>query len=402
VVTGAAGGRVRPQSVFASVHHKGDVVVKYARQGLVGLLAVAAVSVAACSSSAASPAGSSSPAAHGTSAAGSLSYAQQQLTSHEDAVGWPTLPTGPKPATGKTVYIISSDQALEGNIRVVDGLQQAVSMLGWKSVVLDGKGTTDVQNAAFQQAVNEHAYAIFDVFIDTNSVGAGMAAVKSAKIPVVSITSGSPTSGPNAVAAEVGSVQFNYLMGELEAYYAIAASKGKVDALIMEDNSFTTAPPIAQGADAVLKQCSTCKVDAVVTFAAADLVTGMAGLVQTNLQRYPGVNYVFLPYDAAASFAAAGIRQAGSSAKIVSTGGNLPNLAMIRQGQTEVATVAEPLEYFSYLADNDLIRYEGGAKPLPFNAPLKILVASNLPPAGQAWNGDSNFTGAFRTLWGLG
>jgi ribose transport system substrate-binding protein len=376
-------------------------VVKYTRQGFAGLLAIAAVTVAACSSSAA-PSSGSSPAAQGTSGAGSLGYAQQQLTSHESNVGWPTLASGPKPASGKTVYIISSYQALEGNIRVVDGLQQAVTELGWKSVVLDGKGTTDAQSAAFQQAVNEHAYAIFDVFIDTNSIGAAMAAVTAAKIPVVSVTSGSPTTGANAVVAEVGSVPFNYQMGELEAYYAIAANKGKVNALIMEDNSFTTAPPIAQGADAVLKQCSTCKVDAVVTFAAADLVTGMAGLVQTNLQRYPDVNYVFLPYDAAASFAATGIQQAGSSAKIVSTGGNLPNLAMIRQGQTEVATVAEPLSYFSYLAVNDLIRYEGGAKPLPFNAPLKILMASNLPPAGQAWNGDSSFAGSFRTLWGLG
>lgn len=386
-----------------SVRHEGAVVVKHTRQGLAGLLAVGVIAIPACSSSAAPSAGSS-PAGHGTSGSlnGSLSYAQQQLTAHESAVGWPTLASGPKPATAKTVYIISSDQALEGNIRVVDGLQQAISMLGWKSIVLDGKGTTDAQNAAFQQAVNEHAYAIFDVFIDTNSVGAGMAAIKSAGIPVVSITSGSPTSGPNAVVAEVGSVPFNYQMGELEAYYAITASKGKVNAIIMEDNSFTTAPPIAQGADAVLKQCSTCKVDTVVTFAAADLVAGMAGLVQTNLQRYPDANYVFLPYDAAASFAATGIRQAGSDAKIVSTGGNLPNLAMIRQGQTEVATVAEPLEYFSFLAVNDLIRYEGGAKPLPFSAPLKILVAANLPPAGQAWNGDSDFTGSFRTLWGLG
>jgi ribose transport system substrate-binding protein len=375
-------------------------MIKHTRLGLISLLAVAAVLIAACSSSATTSSGTSPSA--GTSLTGSVTSAQQQVTAHEKAVGWPTLATGPAPAKGKTVYIISSDQALEGNIRVVDGLQEATSMLGWKSVVLDGKGSTDTQNAAFQQAVNEHAYAIFDVFIDTTSVGAGMAAVKSAKIPVVSITSGSPTSGPDGVVAEVGSVAFNYQMGELEAYYAIAASKGKVNALIMEDNSFTTAPPIAQGADAVLKQCSSCKVDAVVTFAAADLVTGFAGLVQTNLQRYPGVNYVFLPYDAAGSFAATGIRQAGSSAQLVSTGGNLPNLAMIRQGQIEVATVAEPLEYFSFLAVNDLIRYEGGAKALPFDAPLKILVASNLPPAGQSWTGDSNFTGTFKKLWGLG
>jgi ribose transport system substrate-binding protein len=375
-------------------------MIKHTRLGLTSLLAVAAVLIAACSSSATTSSGASPTA--GTSLTGSVTSARQQVMAHEKAVGWPALVTGPTPAKGKTVYIISSDQALEGNIRVVDGLQEATSMLGWKSVVLDGKGSTDTQNAAFQQAVNEHAYAIFDVFIDATSVGAVMAAVKSANIPVVSITSGSPTSGPDGVIAEVGSVAFNYQMGELEAYYTIAASKGKVNALIMEDNSFTTAPPIAQGADAVLKRCGSCKVDAAVTFAAADLVTGFAGLVQTNLQRYPDVNYVFLPYDAAASFAATGIRQAGSNARIVSTGGNLPNLAMIRQGQIEVATVAEPLEYFSFLAVNDLVRYEGGAKVLPFQAPLKILVASNLPPAGHAWTGDSSFTGTFKRLWGLG
>ncbi len=315
-------------------------------------------------------------------------------------MAFPTLPAGPAPATDKTVFIISSDQSLEGNIRVVGGLTQAASILGWKTVVIDGKSTPDTQNAGFQQAANQHAYAIFDVFIDSTALGAGMSAAQAAHIPVVSITSGSPTSGANAVAAEIGSVPFNYQMGQLQAYYAIAASGAQVHAIVLKDTSFTIAPPISDGTVAVLKQCGTCTVDDVVTFGATQIVTGLPGLTQTALRQHPDANYVFTPYDAAVSFAAQGIRDAGSSAKIVSTGGNKPNLALIRSGQTQVATVAEPLEYFSFLAMNELIRYEGSQKPLPFDAPMKLLVPSNLPPPGSTWTGDSDFVPSFRTLWG--
>lgn len=370
--------------------------------------AAMALLASACSSSSKStsnttvattvPSGSSAGSTSGSSSI--LQTAQSQVSSHEGDVSFPNLPPSPTPAPGKKVFIISSDQSLEGNIRVVGGLTQAASILGWSPVVIDGKSSPDAQNAGFQQAVNQHAYAIFDVFIDSTSLGASMAAAQAAHIPVISITSGSPTSGPDAVVAEIGSVPFNYQMGQLEGYYAIAVSGGHVHAVVLKDTSFTTAPPISDGTVAVLKQCGGCTVDDVVTFGAAQIVTALPGLTQTALQQHPDVNYVFTPYDAAVSFAAQGIRDAGSSAKVVSTGGNKPNLALIRSGQTQAATVAEPLEYFSFLAVNDLIRYEGGQKPLPFDSPMKLLVTTNLPPAGATWTGDSDFVPSFKTLWG--
>ena len=334
----------------------------------------------------------------GAASTSAVTKAKATVTAHEQKVTFPVLPTGPVPAKNKTIFIISSDQSLTGDIRTVAAVEQAVKLLGWKYVLVDGKSNPTTQNAGFEEAATQHAYAVIDVYIDSASVGSGMAALSAAHIPVIGVLSGSPTSGPNAVTATVGSSSFNHQMGALGADYAIAASNGQAHALVLWTTTFALDPPIGHGQATTFKPCKTCTVD-VVHFAVTHLVTGVPGLVETALRQHPTINYVLTPYDASVSYADQGIRDAGSNAQTISTGGNKPNLTLIRGGSGEVAVAAEPLEYIGFLSLNNLIRIEGGKKPLPFAAPLKVLVASNLPPAGQSWTGDTNYVLSFKKLW---
>jgi ribose transport system substrate-binding protein len=204
------------------------------------------------------------------------------------------------------------------------------------------------------------------------------------------------------VAAEVGSVDYNTEMGRNEGRFAVVDSQGAAQALVFNDTSFTTAPPIADGAVEVLGTCSGCKVLEKVDFTGADIVTKFSETVRTAITRHPETNYVIVPYDFAAIYAAQGIRDAGGAGriKLLSTGGNLANLDLIRKGDVQVMTTAESLEYFGYLAVDAMNRVFSGQDVPAFEAPQKVLTQSNLPAAGQPWSGDNDFAGLFKTAWG--
>jgi ABC-type sugar transport system substrate-binding protein len=137
-------------------------------------------------------------------------------------------------------------------------------------------------------------------------------------------------------------------------------------------------------------------------FVSTSIPTTFAEQVRTALVNNPNTNYVVVPFDAAATFAVQGVRAAAmaNKVKVVSTGGNLSNLALIKSNNVQTETSAEPLEYFSWLAVDALVRAQAGAPQITFAAPIKVLVSQNLPAPGQAWTGDSDFRSAFLANWG--
>jgi ribose transport system substrate-binding protein len=376
---------------------------------LVAIAAIASLVLSACGDDdddSATTTGAATTAAGGTgttAAAGGDAVAQAQAALAE-VQGDVTLsaPAGsPAAPAGKKVFIISVDQQLEGIAREANGVQAAAELAGWESTLVDGKSTPDAWTAGIERAVNEKADGIFLLALDVSFVKAAADAAIAAKIPIVSITSGSQV-GPTGVAAEIGSVEYNTEMGRLEGRFAVADSQGSAQALVFNDTSFTTAPPIADGAVEVLGGCSGCKVLEKIDFTGAEIVTKFSETVRTAITRHPETNYVIVPYDFAAIYAAQGIRDAGGAGKIklLSTGGNLANLDLIRKGDVQVMTSAQPLEYFGYLAVDAMIRVFSGQEAAPFEAPQKALVQSNLPPAGQPWTGDNDFAAEFKTAWG--
>src|ERR1700760_4122644 len=56
---------------------------------------------------------------------------------------------------------------------------------GWRVSVVDAAGSADQANAAIQNFVQRGAAAIVDMVFPYTSIGAGLAAAKAAKIPVV-------------------------------------------------------------------------------------------------------------------------------------------------------------------------------------------------------------------------
>jgi ribose transport system substrate-binding protein len=81
------------------------------------------------------------------------------------------------------IVSISANEA--NNARYITGAQAAAKEIGWQVSVIDAAGNADQANAAIQNFAQRGAAAIVDMVFPFSSIGAGLDAAKSAKIPVV-------------------------------------------------------------------------------------------------------------------------------------------------------------------------------------------------------------------------
>jgi ribose transport system substrate-binding protein len=77
---------------------------------------------------------------------------------------------------------ISANEA--NNARFIRGAQKEAAAKGWTVSVIDAAGSADQANAAIQNLVQRKAGAIIDLVFPATSLGAGLAAARSAGIPV--------------------------------------------------------------------------------------------------------------------------------------------------------------------------------------------------------------------------
>ncbi len=81
--------------------------------------------------------------------------------------------------------IVSITATEANNVRYIQGASKAATELGWQVNVVDAAGNADQANAAIQNFAQLGAHAIIDMVFPFSSIGAGLDAAGSAKIPVV-------------------------------------------------------------------------------------------------------------------------------------------------------------------------------------------------------------------------
>src|SRR5664280_1198601 len=95
------------------------------------------------------------------------------------------LSVGPALAEPPLVGIVSISANEANNARYISGAQAAAKEMGWNVSVIDAAGSADQANAAIQNFAQRGTAAIVDMVFPFSSIGAGLAAAKSANIPVV-------------------------------------------------------------------------------------------------------------------------------------------------------------------------------------------------------------------------
>jgi ribose transport system substrate-binding protein len=95
------------------------------------------------------------------------------------------LTAGYANADDKLLGIVSISATEANNARYIQGATAAAKEDGWTVSVIDAAGSADQANSAIQNFAERGASAIVDMVFPYSSIGAGLAAAKTANIPVV-------------------------------------------------------------------------------------------------------------------------------------------------------------------------------------------------------------------------
>jgi ribose transport system substrate-binding protein len=148
--------------------------------------------------------------------------------------------------------------------------------------------------------------------------------------------------------------------------------------------------------------CPGCKVAAQVKFANSEIGTTLEDKTKTMLEANPDINWLFTPYDGAATAVVPAVLDLGlHNIKLVSSDGDLQNLGYIHNHQVEVAVYGDAIEWAGWAAVDAANRLFNGQKPVLTMPGHRMMVLSSLPPSGQPFTGDQNYTAEYLKLWGI-
>lgn len=318
---------------------------------------------------------------------------------------WAGPTSAPAPKKDVRVALITCDQNAEGCARPARAQQEAAKLLGWETTLFDGQGNPAKQLEAINAAIDAKYDAIILDLVDTRTTQEGIQRALKAGIPMISVAnlSNEPASIPD--------VSHDWVFtGQLAAYYMIAKSEGKVNAVILLDNEFEVVKNGEyKGIMSVLEdktKCPDCKVD-VRQFQIANLETQPGSLAVAALQRDPTVNWVWC-FDACMSRAASQVLASGinTKAKGIGMNANAQNLQLIKDGQFQVMTVGNPYQWEAWAAIDNLNRMLNGQPVVDQKIPVRIFDASNLSDLSademaNGWNGGLDYQAKYKELWGI-
>jgi ribose transport system substrate-binding protein len=302
---------------------------------------------------------------------------------------WKGPTNGPQATTESvTVVYVSGDESYVSFVNWGRGVAEAAKALGWKAVVLNGKGTVTGTLAAMQQAVSMKPAAIV-TSADASALQVPIAQAVAQKIPVIGIHA-TAYPGPDPKTNLFTNISSNPAeIGETQAAYVIAQSNGKAKLYHFLDSSFAIARFKAKAATDPVKNCSGCTFADMVSIPIADqtkrIPSVVSGIVAKESGEWWGTTCCdnFYPY-MASSLRSSGI--APDKVHLVGSDGPPSAYDMIRKGEYEVATVPEPSTLFGYEAIDAVVRAMAGQEPSNFVQPTYLVTKDNADLEGGKKN----------------
>ncbi len=374
----------------------------------------AALAVVACclvatacgssTSSSSSQGGQSAPASTAGPDASSVNCSQVDKST---TLTWNGPTASVKPPSGqKLVVLIPTSLAAEAAVRPVNGMKAALKALGWKSLVLDGKGTPSVYNQDIQQAINLNAAAIITDGVDPALVTNSLAQARSHHIIVISdAETGDPNVAPTAPStgyyADVSPDEA--AMGKLMGEEIVCSANHKANLLAFNDAEYASVVKFINAAVTEVRSCSGCSVNNVVATNVTQIASQIPSETVNDVRTTPAINSILSGYDPVAVFQIPALKSANllTKVKLYSEYGDVENLQFIRDGQQE-ATVAVPYEWSGWAAVDEMLRAMTGKPLVNENIPFALITKTvNMPPAGQAFTGGVDYAGQYSKLWGI-
>jgi len=312
---------------------------------------------------------------------------------------WPGPSEGPAAQEGKRILFLACGFAAEGCKRPADAAAEAGRALGWDVDVVDGKFDPKVYNRAIQQAVDQKVDGIILDAISSEAVAQSLERARAAGIPVGSWDSAN-TPSDEGVTYEVDVP--NDAEGEAMGNYIVWKTDGKANAYLLQAPEFKACVAWVNGAKRVIESCKDCQIAKEDQMTAADAASRVPQLVVASLRENPDINAVVAPYDAAMLATVPSMAQAGvlDRVQVGAFNGITPWLDLIRKGEVE-ATVAEPQEWGTWAAFDNMNRILADEEIVDQNIPIRLITQDNIDdiPAGESWQGDIDFRAEYERIW---
>lgn len=351
--------------------------------------------------------------------AGAADIAQVVLANIESHMGPSTFkapgpPIDVSTLKGKKIF----DIPLVAN-PFLQSISAAMAEVSKKAGLVYTRFDNQSQVSQWVQGINQAISSKQDVIVlngapDPRALQPQIAAAKAAGIPVIVMhfhDNGDPLppscQGCVGVTATV-TAPF-YEAGKAAADWMIKDSGGKADVLIVGGSDVVPSPGTIDTMTKEFKDhCPGCTTT-VTNIPAADWNTKAQGVVQSQLQSHPKVNYVYVLYDAMVAGAIPAVQTLAKTGqvKIASYNGSPFALDAIHQsnGDLVAMNVGEDTPGIGYATMDQVFRVLLGKPPVPERTPIRIWDKTNVSEAGNPAKAGQGYgtvyTSGYLKLWGL-
>ena len=324
---------------------------------------------------------------------------------------WDGPTTGPKAVKGATIVFVANSMSNAGDAGVYAGLKQAAALLGWTVKGIDGGGSPSNNLAALNQALALHPSAIAESSIDPETVTSFFQAAKAAGIPVIGNHAGN-NPGPNPDEGLFTNITSDPVqVAKVAAACAIVASGGTAGGTISGCGSEATICSTKEEAMAAeVKTCGGCKVLTTDDYPFEDVAQREGGIATADLQRFgSSLTYMLAVNDtyfdsAIPALQATGVGPSGPPLMIAAGDGSPAAFARIRDGQYQIATVAEPLDEHGWQMADEINRALNHQAPSNFVTYPHLVTIANVNTEGGAdntYDPDNGYQAQYKKIWGI-
>jgi len=379
------------------------------------ITAVALLAACSSSSSSSSSAPSSSSPTASTSAASTASSgvatAQAMVTQLEATTTNYPVPTasvsGVSALKGKTVYYIPLVQQIPGFVVTAATMKAALAKVGLNLQVCNGEAQPSAIAACVTQATGAHAAGIVLDSIPYGMAENALMAAKAKGVPVI-VADQYPPSG------NVNTDSVTYVPGVVNqptqiAYWMIADSQGKANAIIAEEADSQSSIQYVTNSEAVYKQlCPNCTITVKQITEATN--TLIASATSSSLLAHPEANYYYTEFEDSLQPTIQGIQQSNKTDISLSVAGaSTDSLGLLKSGSLVQAAVAVDQAYAGWALTDEILRMATKSGPVTETFPSRLFTAQNISSisvtsaaqASGAWFGDNSYAGDFEKLWGV-
>ena len=395
---------------------------RWKRWAAPGAAITAVALLAACSSSSSSsssapssssPSASSSAASSaGSTASSGVATAQAMVSKLEATTTSYPVPTasvsGVSALKGKTVYYIPLVQQIPGFVVTAATMKTALAKVGLNLQVCNGEAQPSAIAACVTQATGAHAAGIVLDSIPYGMAENALMAAKAKGVPVVVADQYPP-------AGNVNTDSVSYVPGVVDqptqiAYWMIADSQGKANAIIAEEADSQSSIQYVVNSESVYKQlCPDCTITVKQITEATN--TLIASATSSNLLAHPEANYYYTEFEDSLQPTIQGIQQSNKSGISLSVAGaSTDSLGLLKSGSLVQAAVAVDQAYAGWALTDEIVRMATKTAPAAESFPSRLFTKQNIgtiqvttaAQASGAWFGTASYQAQFEKLWGLG